>query len=160
MRSSSLSSATAVLPFFLGGVASLCFDHSPIGLIVTWSTSRTLAKISSTYWSTARPLKWTVLLQIGHIHVGACSCNCRNDSASKHWLCVHTVERQGMLMRRVEMGSLSDMTLEPTSISGSAAFALISLSTDSFVMTCLPAICLVRSAAECFFTMNTKRLYF
>lgn len=63
-------------------------------------------------------------------------------------------------MRKVEMGSFSDMTVEPTSISGSLAFAAISLRTACFVMTCLFAICFVSSAAECFFTRYIKRLYF
>jgi len=63
-----------------------------------------------------------VLLQMGHIHVGACSCNCRKDLASKHWLCEQIVERMGIDILTVETGSFKDMTLEPTTISGSLAF--------------------------------------
>lgn len=54
--------------------------------------------------------------------MGACSWSWRKESASKHWLCVQTVDLQGVTIRRVEIGSLSDMTLDPTSMSGSLAF--------------------------------------
>lgn len=62
-----------------------------------------------------------LLLQTGHDHVGACSCNWRNEKASKHWLCVQSVVRQGTFIRRVDKGHFSDMTLEVATISESCA---------------------------------------
>jgi hypothetical protein len=94
----------------------------------------------------------SALLQIGHVHVGACSWSCRNDSASKHWLCVHTVDRIGTVILKVEIGSLSDMTLDPTSMSGSLAFFIISFSTDCLVMTLRCFIRCVNSSTENFLT--------
>jgi hypothetical protein len=84
--------------------------------------------------------------------VGACSWSCRNESASKHWLCVHTVDLHGVTMRKVEMGSLSDMTLEPTSMSGSLAFFIISFNTDCLVMTLRCLMRCVSSSTENFLT--------
>jgi hypothetical protein len=110
------------------------------------------------------------LLHIGHVHVGACSWSCRNESASKHWLCVHTVDLHGVTMRKVEMGSLSDMTLEPTSMSGSLAFFItaitlvvpdtshardkdiLSFNTDCLVMTLRCLMRCVSSSTENFLT--------
>lgn len=74
-----------------------------------------------TYWSTCRDSKLVDLEHTGHVQVGACFCNSRNEDASKHWLCVQTIERQGTCMRRVDRGHLSDMTLDVATMSESFA---------------------------------------
>ena len=59
----------------------------------------------------------TALLQTGQVHVGACSCSCRNESASKHWLWVQMTDRHGMSILRVDRGHLRDMMEDVASIS-------------------------------------------
>jgi hypothetical protein len=76
---------------------------------------------SGTYWSTWRDSKLVDLEQTGHVHVGACFCNSKNDDASKHWLCVQTIDRQGTWIRRVDNGHFNDMTLDVATMSESWA---------------------------------------
>ena len=76
---------------------------------------------ASTDWSTWSASKETSLLQTGHVQVGACSCSWRNEVASKHWLCVHTEERHGVLIRRVESGHFRDIIDDVATISASSA---------------------------------------
>ena len=54
--------------------------------------------------------------------MGACSCNCRKERASKHWLCKQIVERQGTEIRNVDKGHFKDMIDEVATISVSCAF--------------------------------------
>ena len=56
--------------------------------------------------------------------MGACSCSCRKDEPSKHWLCVHVRVRQGTSIRSVERGHFNDMTLDVATISESSALSL------------------------------------
>ena len=89
---------------------------------------------------------------------------------------VQTVDRHGVLILKVEMGSFNDMTLDPTSISGSFAFfittacqsgsqccvrrSLLSFSTDCLVITLRCLIRWVSSSTVNFLAMYTNRLYF
>jgi hypothetical protein len=68
-------------------------------------------------------------------------------------LCVQTVDLHGVLILTVETGSFKDMTLDPTSMSGSLAFFIISFSTDCLLMTLRCLIRCVNSSTENFFTM-------
>ncbi len=45
---------------------------------------------------------------MGHVQVGACCCSSRYADASKHWLCVHPVARQGVRIRVICNGSFRD----------------------------------------------------
>ncbi len=67
------------------------------------------------------------LLHTGQVHVGACSCNWRKEEASKHWLWVQMVDRQGTLMRSVDRGHFSDMTVEVATMSASCALLITSV---------------------------------
>lgn len=42
--------------------------------------------------------------------------------ASKHWLWLQTVDRQGIAIRNVDTGSFSDITVDSKTMSGSSAF--------------------------------------
>ena len=59
----------------------------------------------------------TTLLQTGQVQVGACSCNWRNEEASKHWLWVHIVERHATSIRKVDNGHFKDMMEDVATIS-------------------------------------------
>lgn len=61
--------------------------------------------------------------------MGPCSCNWRYDVASKHWLCLHAIERHGKSIRNVDSGHLSDKTEAVVTISASRAL----LTTDLVV---------------------------
>ena len=122
---------------FIDASGSDVWDHIPLGSMVTWSMFfDVFASMSLTYLryresqqqyndpqrvqsysSTSRAAKLTLLLQMGHCQVGACSCNWRNDNASKHWLCVHTVERHGTLIRSVDRGHFKDIIEDVATIS-------------------------------------------
>ena len=65
--------------------------------------------------------KLTGRVQTGHCQVGACSCNCRKDVASKHWLWLQTLERQGTSIRKVDRGHFNDMMDDVATISLSSA---------------------------------------
>ena len=65
-----------------------------------------------------------ILLQTGQVQVGACSCSWRKDEASKHWLWVQTVDRQGIWIRSVDRGHFSDMTVEVATMSASCALLI------------------------------------
>lgn len=56
--------------------------------------------------------------------MGACSCSWRKEEASKHWLWVQTVDRQGIWIRSVDKGHFSDMTVEVATISASWALLI------------------------------------
>lgn len=77
-----------------------------------------------THWSTCNVANSVLLLHTGHVHVGACSCSCKNDEASKHWLWVQTMERHGTSIRNVDNGHFRDMTVEVATISVSCALLL------------------------------------
>ena len=97
----------------------------PSGSIVTWSVDfGNRRRMSCTYWSTAKASKEKTLLHVGHDHCGACSCNCKKLSASKHWLWLHIVDRQGKAIRIAESGHLRDITEEVATMSGSLALAI------------------------------------
>lgn len=131
----------------------------------------------NTYWSTARASHESILLQMGHVHVGACSCNCKKDSASKHRVWLHTVPRHGTVILSVDTGSFRDNVIDSTSMSGSWAFLFtvtvvsaldrlrlgshssLSSSTDCFVMTLRFRICWAKSWLVCFFTRQMYKRY-
>jgi hypothetical protein len=81
----------------------------------------TKPKNFQTYWSTCNDSKLVDLEHTGQVHVGACFCSSKKDDASKHWLCVQTMERQGTWILSVESGHLSDMILDVATISVSSA---------------------------------------
>jgi hypothetical protein len=64
------------------------------------------------------------LLQTGQVQVGACSCNWRNDVASKHWLWVQIVDRHGTDIRSVDKGHFNDITVDVATMSASSALLL------------------------------------
>ena len=64
------------------------------------------------------------LEQIGQDQVGACSCNCKKDDASKQRLWVQISERQGPWIRSVDRGHFNDITLEVATMSESSALLL------------------------------------
>ena len=80
--------------------------------------------IQDTYWSTAKASNEMVFEQIGHDQVSPCSCSCRNEVASKHWLCVQTVDRQGSCRRKADKGHLRDMTVDVATRSESCALLI------------------------------------
>lgn len=94
--------------------ASMSLTYLQI-MIVSYGTL--IHKEEQPYSSTSRAAKQTLLLQMGHCQVGACSCSWRNDNASKHWLCVHTVERHGTLIRSVDRGHFKDIIEDVATIS-------------------------------------------
>lgn len=73
------------------------------------------------YSSIWRPSNDVVLLQIGQVHVGACSWSWRKDAASKHRLWVQSIVRQGTVMRSVDRGHFKDITLDVATMSVSSA---------------------------------------
>jgi hypothetical protein len=142
IRSSSSSLAGVCPPRFTVS-ASVGAAHTPSASTTTESTSRDVdPRISSTYlnghsqltsygstgtyfiqtyWSTCNDSKLVDLEHTGQVQVGACFCSSRKDAASKHWLCVHTTERQGTWILSVDSGHLSDMILDVATISVSSA---------------------------------------
>jgi hypothetical protein len=113
-------------------------DHVPLGSTVTWSVSlgvflmislkylgfvslRLLKDRGKAYSSTAKVSKGAGLSHSGQSQVGPCSCICRYDVASKHWMCLQDTERQGRSILSVESGHFKDKTIDVSSTSRSRA---------------------------------------
>jgi hypothetical protein len=119
---SSSFSGVGLLYGLLGASACFCRCQAPLGSMVTCSVLEDVdLRIPSTYRSIVRLLKGAEWLHIGHVHCGACSCNIRYDAASKHWLCAHDIERQGVAILIADNGHLSDRTEDVAWISLSSA---------------------------------------
>lgn len=139
IRSPSSFSGVGLLYGFLGISACFCRYHAPLGSIVTCSALEDVAlRMLSTYKSTVRLLKGAEWLHIGQVHCGACSCNIRYDAASKHWLCAHDIERQGVTILVADNGHLSDSTEDVAWISLSSAL-LVTTGRQQLIQLVWPA---------------------
>ena len=63
-----------------------------------------------TYSSITNISKGADWLQIGQSHVGPCSCSCRYEVPSKHWLCRQAIPLHGKAIRSVDNGHFNDKT--------------------------------------------------
>ena len=128
IRSSESSSGVGLWYGLFGVSPCLCSCHEPFGSIITCSVLEAVdLSIFSTYKSIVRLLKGADWLQRGQLHCGACSCNMRYDAASKHWLCAHEIERQGVTIRVADSGHLRDKTDAVAWISLSSALLVTSV---------------------------------